>query len=102
RRHTRWPRDWSSDVCFPISTTAAMSWFPPRRRATVVGLKQVGLPFGGMLGAAIVPTLALRLGWRLAVAVAALLVVVCAAACAARSEERRVGKEGSGWGEAGR
>src|SRR5439155_15328193 len=19
RRHTRWPRDWSSDVCFPIS-----------------------------------------------------------------------------------
>src|SRR5215208_5410445 len=20
RRHTRWPRDWSSDVCFPIST----------------------------------------------------------------------------------
>src|SRR5437773_6295196 len=67
----------------PASTTAAMSWFPPRRRATVVGLKQVGLPFGGMLGAAIVPTLALRLGWRLAVAVAALLVVVCAAACAA-------------------
>src|SRR6266581_662717 len=48
----------------PASTTAAMSWFPPRRRATVVGLKQVGLPFGGMLGAAIVPMLALRLGWR--------------------------------------
>src|SRR5439155_1768200 len=34
----------------PASTTAAMSWFPPRQRATVVGLKQVGLPFGGMLG----------------------------------------------------
>src|SRR5256885_1129828 len=66
----------------PASTTAAMSWFPPRRRATVVGLKQVGLPFGGMLGAAIVPMLALRLGWRRAVVVAALLIVVCAAACA--------------------
>jgi len=25
----------------PASTTAAMSWFPPRQRATVVGLKQV-------------------------------------------------------------
>jgi len=37
----------------PTSTTAAMSWFPPRQRATVVGLKQVGLPFGGMLGAAL-------------------------------------------------
>src|SRR5438309_3570309 len=64
----------------PASTTAAMSWFPPRRRATVVGLKQVGLPFGGMLGAAIVPMLALRLGWRRAVVVAALLIFVGAAA----------------------
>src|SRR5262249_48654674 len=48
----------------PASTTAAMSWFSPRRRATVVGLKQVGLPFGGILGAALMPALALRLGWR--------------------------------------
>src|SRR5439155_11004412 len=22
RRHTRWPRDWSSDVCFPILSAA--------------------------------------------------------------------------------
>ncbi|HEY3101399.1 MAG TPA: MFS transporter, partial [Methylomirabilota bacterium] len=51
----------------PASTTAAMSWFPPRQRATVVGLKQVGLPFGGMLGAALMPALALRLGWRWAI-----------------------------------
>jgi MFS transporter, ACS family, hexuronate transporter len=42
----------------PASTTAAMSWFPPRQRATVVGLKQVGLPFGGMLGAATLPAVA--------------------------------------------
>src|SRR5256712_3347733 len=66
----------------PAPATAAMSWYPPRRRSTVVVLKQVGLPFGGMLGAAIVPMLALRLGWRRAVVVAALLIVVCAAACA--------------------
>jgi len=55
----------------PASTTAAMSWFPPRQRATVVGLKQVGLPFGGMLGAALMPALALRLGWRRAIAAGA-------------------------------
>lgn len=67
----------------PASTTAAMSWFPPHRRATVVGLKQVGLPFGGMLGAALLPALALLVGWRLSVAASALLVVVCAAATAA-------------------
>ena len=63
----------------PASTTAAMSWFPPRQRATVVGLKQVGLPFGGMLGAALMPALALRLGWRWAIAAGALLIVACAA-----------------------
>jgi predicted MFS family arabinose efflux permease len=62
----------------PASTTAAMSWFPPRQRATVVGLKQVGLPFGGMIGAAMMPTLALRLGWRWAIAATALLIVACA------------------------
>jgi len=62
----------------PASTTAAMSWFPPRQRATVVGLKQVGLPFGGMLGAALMPALALRLGWRWAIAAGALMIVVCA------------------------
>ena len=61
----------------PASTTAAMSWFPPRQRATVVGLKQVGLPFGGMVGAALMPALALRLGWRWAIAAAALLIVAC-------------------------
>jgi predicted MFS family arabinose efflux permease len=66
----------------PASTTAAMSWFPPRQRATVVGLKQVGLPFGGMLGAAILPVLALGLGWRLAVVASALAVAACAVACA--------------------
>ncbi|PYN28474.1 MAG: hypothetical protein DMD76_04950 [Candidatus Rokuibacteriota bacterium] len=66
----------------PASTTAAMSWFPPRQRATVVGLKQVGLPFGGMLGAALMPALALRLGWRWAIAAGALAIVACAALCA--------------------
>jgi MFS transporter, ACS family, hexuronate transporter len=62
----------------PASTTAAMSWFPPKQRATVVGLKQVGLPFGGMLGAVLMPALALRLGWREAIVAAALLIVACA------------------------
>ena len=66
----------------PASTTAAMSWFPPRQRATVVGLKQVGLPFGGMLGAAILPALALALGWRRALVASALAVAACAITCA--------------------
>ena len=43
----------------PTSTKAVMGWAPTAHRATLVGLKQVGLPLGGMLGAALLPALAL-------------------------------------------
>ncbi|MBI2158985.1 MAG: MFS transporter [Candidatus Rokubacteria bacterium] len=64
----------------PTSTKAVMGWSPPHQRATVVGLKQVGLPFGGMLGAALLPALSLALGWRLAVAVSGALIALGAVA----------------------
>lgn len=63
----------------PTSTKAVMAWFPPSQRATVVGLKQVGLPFGGALGAALLPALAVAAGWRLAVAASAILLFATAA-----------------------
>jgi predicted MFS family arabinose efflux permease len=55
----------------PTTAQAVIAWFPPRQRATVVGLKQVGLPLGGALGALVMPPLALALGWRAAVMIAA-------------------------------
>jgi predicted MFS family arabinose efflux permease len=61
-------------VLNPTTTKAGMAWFPPRQRATVVGLKQVGLPAGGALGALVMPPLALAFGWRAAVAFAAAVV----------------------------
>jgi sugar phosphate permease len=61
-------------VLNPTTTKAGMAWFPPRQRATVVGLKQVGLPFGGALGALIMPPVALAFGWRAAVGFAATVV----------------------------
>jgi MFS transporter, ACS family, hexuronate transporter len=64
----------------PTSTKAVMAWFPASQRATVVGLKQVGLPFGGALGAALLPVLALAAGWRPAVMAAAILITVSALA----------------------
>jgi predicted MFS family arabinose efflux permease len=83
----------------PASTTAAMSWFPVHQRATVVGIKQVGLPFGGMLGAVALPPLALVVGWRWAVAASAGALALCALACAlvfrdppAEVAERRAGR----------
>lgn len=64
----------------PTSTKAVMAWFPPAQRATFVGVKQVGLPLGGMLGAALLPPLALALGWRGAVAAAAMPLALGAVA----------------------
>lgn len=64
----------------PASTQAVIAWSPPKHRASIVGIKQVGLPFGGMLGAALLPALALPLGWRTAVMISAVPVVAGAVA----------------------
>jgi ACS family hexuronate transporter-like MFS transporter len=60
----------------PTTAKAVISWFPRRQRATVIGLKQVGLPLGGAIGASVMPPLALWLGWRAAVALAATLIAI--------------------------
>lgn len=62
----------------PTTAKAVMIWFPRRHRATVVGLKQVGLPLGGAVGALVMPPLALSIGWRPAVALSA-SVIACLA-----------------------
>ena len=66
----------------PTSTKAVMGWSPPAHRATLVGLKQVGLPLGGMLGAALLPLLATRLSWRVALVISAGLIAAGAIASA--------------------
>jgi predicted MFS family arabinose efflux permease len=64
----------------PTSTKAVMVWSPPSQRATLVGLKQVGLPLGGAIGAAVLPVAALPLGWRSAVALSGAVIAVTAMA----------------------
>src|SRR5207253_5582815 len=77
RRHTRWPRDWSSDVC---SSDLCTVW-KPAPCASPHGLRKL-------------KTRARRYGSsQIATRPAAETIV------AARSEERRVGKEcRAGWG----
>ena len=62
----------------PTTAKAAMAWFPRRQRATAVGLKQVGLPLGGAVGALVMPPLALWLGWRSTVTLPASLIAALA------------------------
>lgn len=66
----------------PTSTKAVLAWSPLSQRATLVGLKQVGLPFGGAVGAALLPALSLAIGWRAAVALSGVLMAASGAASA--------------------
>jgi sugar phosphate permease len=68
---------------YPTAVKAIMVWFPARERATAVGVNQAAVNVSGMLGAAIMPALALAFSWRAGfVFAAALALVVCGVAAA--------------------
>lgn len=50
----------------PAGSKAVYSWFPPRRRAAALGLKQISLPLCGVVSGLILPPVAVALGWRVA------------------------------------
>src|SRR5690606_41039149 len=84
RRHTRFSRDWSSDVC--SSDLMGMSGLPEGRVAPRLS------PLIALAAGFFLPP-GLRLGFALAMRGPRFL----SSLRASRSEERRVGKECSGW-----
>jgi ACS family hexuronate transporter-like MFS transporter len=52
----------------PSSTKGVMAWFYRDERATAMGLKQTGVPAGGVVAAVLAPSLVLFIGWRGALA----------------------------------
>jgi len=64
----------------PATTKGVMRWFPPQGRATAMGIKQTGIPLGGILASSTLPALALAFGWRASVILvsAATLVFILA------------------------
>src|SRR5207253_5338663 len=93
RRHTRWPRDWSSDVCSSDLLFDAVGEDAERIAGdgAVVAGPGDGIPKRAVLGhqtdGAVEVAVAMLERFQRAAPEAALLGV------AARSEERRVGKE---------
>src|SRR5207253_7391362 len=98
RRHTRWPRDWSSDVC-SSDLTASLIHFDvgiPLGVTTIPGEPFTGAAIpeaviaGVLLGGALALLARPPGGWGLALTTTLF---------ALRSEERRVGNEGRslGW-----
>lgn len=62
----------------PVSSHILASAAPPRMMSLIFSIKQTGVPLGGALAGALVPTLVLSLGWRWAAAVVALLCLALA------------------------
>ncbi len=52
----------------PASTKGVMTWFYRDERATAMGIKQTGVPAGGVVAAVLAPSLVLFAGWRGALA----------------------------------
>lgn len=52
----------------PASTKGVMAWFYRDERATAMGIKQTGVPGGGVVTAMLAPQLVLMMGWRGALA----------------------------------
>src|SRR3989338_10563782 len=52
----------------PASTKGVMAWFHRDERATAMGIKQTGVPAGGVAAAIMAPALVLIIGWRGALA----------------------------------
>ena len=55
--------------------------FPAGGRGTAMGIRQSGLPLGGMLAAVVIPPLATAYGWRAAVAAVAAICAAFGALC---------------------
>jgi sugar phosphate permease len=74
---------------FPTAVKAIMIWFPRRERATALGVNQAAVNISGMLGAAIMPALALSFGWQSGFALASVMAfAVCALAVTSYREPR--------------
>jgi MFS transporter, ACS family, hexuronate transporter len=59
----------------PATGKVVMAWFPLKRRATAMGLKQTGVPIGGAMAAIFLPGAALAWGWRNALIISGLVSI---------------------------
>lgn len=47
----------------PGGSKAIASWFPKERRGSAMGIRQTGVPLGGLIGALLLPPVAEQYGW---------------------------------------
>ena len=89
---------------YPTAVKAIMVWFPARERGTAVGVNQSAVNISGMLGAAVMPAMAIAFGWRSGFLLASVMAfAICVVAIAfyrdPRPDERAWGPGGAGAGD---
>ena len=62
----------------PASSHLLIKTTPPEKLSFVFSIKQTGVPLGGMIAGALVPSLDLAIGWQLAFVSAAVACALCA------------------------
>lgn len=65
-----------NSVAGTCSAKAIATWFGKKGRAGAMGIKQAAIPFGGMVTAAVLPSLALAVGWRNAMIMDGAVIIV--------------------------
>ncbi|WUI00308.1 MFS transporter [Spirillospora sp. NBC_00431] len=64
----------------PGGSKSVASWFDESQRGLAMGVRQAGLPLGGLVAAAVMPALASAFGWRTTLATGGLVAFLGAAA----------------------
>ncbi len=65
----------------PAGSKAIMTWFPFSQRGLALGIRQTGVPLGGMVAALLIPPIAISFGWKIAMGVIGLGPILGAALC---------------------
>jgi MFS family permease len=65
----------ASSAGTPAGGRLVLLAFPPERRGLALGIRQTGIPIGGLIAAAVLPWIALAVGWRWSLVCAAAITV---------------------------
>jgi sugar phosphate permease len=74
---------------YPSAVKALVTWFPLRERATAIGINQSAINVSGIVGAAVLPSVALAFGWQYGFLLVGALTLVISGVCHALYREPR-------------
>lgn len=86
---------WGYSIMNPATARGVLEWFPQGRRATAMGVKQTGVPIGGVLAAGTL-ALAVLIDWRDIMLVISMLTTAGGLLCLYLIEPRDVAKADDG------